>query len=384
MTAELADRVRGGFAERAGREPEGMWWAGGRVNLIGEHTDYNDGFVFPFAIERGTVAAAASRTDGRLRCWSLEEDEVGEVALARLEPGRVEGWTAYPQGMAWALREAGVRLTGADVLVGTTLPQGSGLSSSAALECSVGLALAELSSAELEPRALALLAQRAETEIAGVPSGAMDQLASMLGRAGHAVFVDTRTLGVEAVPLQVAEAGLALVVVDTRVPRRLAESAYGERRAQCEEAARILGAASLRDVTPEDVEARADELGGVLHRRARHVTTENARVLEAVTALRAADFPRLGQLLLASHASLRDDYEVSAVALDVAVAAAVEAGALGARMTGAGFGGCALALVPSRQAEDLEAAVASAFAAEGLGAPCTFEVLPAGGARRLS
>jgi galactokinase len=382
--SDRRDEVRAAFVERAGREPAGLWWAPGRVNLIGEHTDYNDGFVFPFAIDLGTVAAAAPRDDGRLRCFSLEEDETGDVAVAELAPGRVEGWTAYVQGMAWALREAGVELRGADVLVATTLPLGSGLSSSAALECAVGIALAELHGAELERRELALLAQRAESAVAGVPTGAMDQLASMLGEEGRALFVDTRDLDVEPVPLAVADEGLALLVLDTNVPRRLAEGAYGERRAQCEEAARLLGVRSLRDASPDAVEARATDLGDVLHRRARHVTTENARVLEAVEALRAADFPRLGRLLDASHASLRDDYEVSAPALDLAVDAATGAGALGARMTGAGFGGCALALVPAGAVAAVDAAVAEAFAAAALDPPATFEVAPAAGARRLA
>jgi galactokinase len=379
MTAD----ARAAFAERAGRPSEGTWWAPGRVNLIGEHTDYNEGFVFPFAIELGTVAAAARRDDGRLRCFSLDQKEVGDVALAELAPGRLEGWTAYPQGVAWALREAGVEIGGADVLVSTTLPQGGGLSSSAALECSVGLALTELYGQSLEPRDLALLAQRAESEVAGVPVGAMDQLASVLGEEGQALFLDTRSLETETVPLAVADDGLALVVVDTRVPRRLAEGAYGERRAQCEAAARVLGVRALRDASPAAVEARREDLGDLLHRRARHVTTENARVLEAVEALRAGDYEGLGHLLAASHASLRDDYEVSARALDVAVDTATRAGALGARMTGAGFGGCALALLPADAVDAVAADVAEAFAAEGLGEPHTFPVSPAGGARRL-
>ena len=380
---ELAARVRAGFAARAGREPDGLWWAPGRANLIGEHTDYNDGYVLPFAIGLGTVAGVAARDDGRLRCWSLDEDGVGDVAVRELAPGRLEGWTAYPQGIAWALREAGVELGGADLLVGTSLPLSSGLSSSAALECAVGLALLELAGADLGARELARLVQRAETEVAGVPSGLMDQLAVLLGRDGHALLLDTRTLDVEPVPLTASEAGLVLLVLDTRVPRRLAEGAYGERRAQCEQAARILEVDSLRDATPEDVEARAEELGDVLHRRARHVTTENERVLGAVDALGSGDFVRLGSLLDASHASLRDDYEVSAVALEVAVDAAKAAGALGARMTGAGFGGCALALVPADRVDALGAAVAAAFEETGLGEPRTFAVAPADGARRL-
>lgn len=358
-------------------------WAPGRANLIGEHTDYSGGFVLPFAIGLGTVAAAAPRDDGRLRCWSLDDGAVGEVAIAELAPGRVEGWAAYPQGIAWALREAGLEVAGADILVGTSLPLSSGLSSSAALLCAVGLALSELASAELDARELALLAQRAEAEVAGVPTGVMDQLAVMLGRDGHAILIDTQTLAADAVPLAPREAGLALLVLDTRVPRRLAEGAYGERRAQCEQAARILGVDALRDASPEDVEARAADLGDVLHRRARHVTTENARVLEAVAALRGGDFAVLGALLDASHASLRDDYEVSAPALDLAVGSAIAAGALGARMTGAGFGGCALALVPAERVDAVATAVAGAFESAGLDEPETFEVTPAAGARRL-
>ena len=383
MSRELQARVANAFADRTGHDPDGLWWAPGRANLIGEHTDYNDGFVFPFALDLGTVAAAARRDDGRLRLWSVDQAETADVAVAELEPGRVEGWTAYPQGIAWALREAGVDVGGADVVVGTTLPLGSGLSSSAALECAVGLALAELAGATVEPADLALLAQRAESELAGVPTGAMDQLAAMLGRDGHALFIDTRSLDVEHVPLAVADAALALLVLDTRAPRRLAEGAYAERRAQCEEAAQVLGVPSLREAAPEDVELLAAELGDVLVRRARHVTRENARVLEAHDALRAHDFARIGELLVASHASLRDDYEVSALPLDVAVDAALAAGALGARMTGAGFGGCALALAPADRVAAVESAVADGFAAAGLGEPRVFEVSPAGAARRL-
>jgi galactokinase len=268
--------------------------------------------------------------------------------------------------------------------VGTTLPRGSGLSSSAALECAVGLALVDLHAGSVSNRELALAAQRAEAEVVGVPSGVMDQFAALLGREGHAIFVDTRSLETQAIPLAVGEAALSLVVIDTKVPRRLAEGAYGERRAQCEQAARILAVAALRDATPADVTARAAELGPLLVRRARHVVSENARVLEAVEALRARDFARLGALLDASHASLRDHYEVSAAALDLAVAAATDAGALGARMTGAGFGGCALALAPRDRVAAVAAAAAEAFARAGFAAPETFAVEPAAGARRLA
>ena len=370
-------RVESAFRSFAGREPEGVWWAPGRVNLIGEHTDYNDGFVLPFALTLGTSAAVARRDDGRLRCLSLQEGAAPEDAT-------VEGWPAYVHGVVWALREAGVAIEGADVVVDTTLPRESGLSSSAALECSVGLALAELHGARLDRIAVARAAQRAENEVVGVPSGLMDQLASLLGRRGHALFVDMRSLAVEHVPLEPDAAGLALVVVDTRAPRRLVSGAYAERRAACEAAARALGVASLRDASPEGVEEARERLGDVLHRRARHVVTENARVLKAVATLRANELARLGPLLDASHRSLRDDFEVSSPELDAATGAAVEAGALGARMTGAGFGGCALALAPVAAVDEVVAHVRRRFDEGGFGDPDVFPVAPAEGAGRVA
>ena len=380
---ELAARAAALFTDRAGSPPAGIWWAPGRVNLIGEHTDYNDGFVLPFAIDRGTVAAARRRDDGVLRCWSAQEGGSDDVTIDALASDGLDGWSAYPKGVAWVLRERGVRLGGADLVFDSTLPEGSGLSSSAALECAAALALGELHDAGLEPAEVARVAQRAETEVVGVPSGIMDQVASMLGHERHALFLDTRTLETQPIPLDVAAAGLELVVVDTRVPRRLAEGAYGERRASCEEAARVLGVPALRDATPELVEESRERLGDVGHRRARHVVTENARVLAAVEALRAGDFDRLGPLLDASHASLRDDYEVSAPGLDLAVDASRAAGAIGARMTGAGFGGSALALVPTGLVEEVERQVVAAFADAGLDEPEVFRVAPAAGARRL-
>ncbi len=379
--AELAGAA---FREHTGRAPEGIWAAPGRVNLIGEHTDYNDGFVLPVAIDRQVVAAAARRPDGRLRLWSLQQPDAVELALADLGPGQVRGWAAYPAGVAWVLAKQGVPVAGVDLVVGSDVPEGSGLSSSAALECAAALALAELHDARLEPAALALAAQRAEVEVVGVPCGVMDQMAAMLGRAGHALFLDTRSLAVEQIPFAPEQAGLRLVVLDTRAPRRLAEGAYAERRAACEAAARTLGVAALRDVTPAQVQAAADRLGQPGYRRARHVVSENARVLEATELLRTGALAEFGLLLNASHASLRDDFEVSSPELDTAVEAALAAGAVGARMTGAGFGGCAIALVPADRLDAVAERVRQAFAARGFTTPAVFAVSAADGARRLA
>jgi galactokinase len=264
------------------------------------------------------------------------------------------------------------------------VPAGAGLSSSAALECATATALADLFGAGLDRVALAGVARRAENEVVGVPSGVMDQMVSMLGRAGHALFLDTRSLGTEQVPLPLEAAGLCLLVLDTRAGHRLVDGAYADRRGACEAAAATLGVAALRDATLEQVQAAAGELGEERFRRARHVVTENARVLEAVGLLRAGDLDRLGPLLAASHASLRDDYEVSSPELDTAVEAAVAAGAVGARMTGAGFGGSAIALAGTELAGRVGDRVRDAFAAAGFGPPAVEAVTASDGARRLA
>jgi galactokinase len=377
------------FHARSGQAAEGVWSAPGRVNLIGEHTDYSDGFVLPVAIDRGVLVAAARRADRRLRCWSAQEPGQLDVDLAELAPGRVEGWGAYPAGVAWALGQAGLADGGADLLVDGDVPAGAGLSSSAALECATALALADLhrapsASAAPDRVKLARLARRAEVEAVGMPCGIMDQMASMLAREGHALFLDTRTLVTEHLPLGLDVAGLRLVVIDTRAPHRLVDGAYAERHAAVEAAARALGVPALRDAAIEQVQAAADELGEPGLRRARHVVTENARVLEAVELLRAGALDRLGPLLAASHASLRDDFEVSSPELDTAVEAALASGAVGARMTGAGFGGSALALVPEERAEPVADGARAAFAAAGFGPPEVLRVSPAGGASRLA
>jgi galactokinase len=380
------------FHARVGRDPDGAWFAPGRVNLIGEHTDYSGGFVLPLAIGQGVLAAAARRDDGRLRCWSLQEPEPADLRLDELGPGKVQGWAAYPAGVAWALAQAGgAGLGGMDLVVDGEVPAGAGLSSSAALECATALALAELSGLQragaldrLGPAELAAAARRAEVEAVGMPCGVMDQMISMLGQPGHALFLDTRTLEAEQLPLPLDEAGLRLLVIDTRAPHRLVEGAYAERRAAIEAAARVLGVPELRDATPAMVEAAADALGDSGLRRARHVVSENARVLEAAALLREAALDRIGPLLAASHASLRDDLEVSCPELDTAVAAATDSGALGARMTGAGFGGSALALVPANLEERVGAAVLAAFEVAGFRPPEVIGVRPAGGAHRVA
>ena len=381
---DQAERVVTAFRERTGRDPDGVWAAPGRVNLIGEHTDYNDGFVLPAAIDRQVVAAAGRGQGRRLRVWSLQTGPPADLELDGIGPGRVEGWAAYPAGVAWALGLAGVEVGGADLVVDGDVPAGAGLSSSAALECATATALADLFGAGLDRVALAGVARRAENEVVGVPSGVMDQMVSMLGRAGHALFLDTRSLGTEQVPLPLEAARLCLLVLDTRAGHRLVDGAYADRRAACEAAAAALGVATLRDATLERVEAAAGELGDERFRRARHVVTENARVLEAVALLLAGRLDRLGPLLAASHASLRDDYEVSSPELDTAVEAALAAGAVGARMTGAGFGGSAIALVPRDLAGPVEDRVGAAFAAAGFGPPEVGPVVPSDGAHRLT
>jgi galactokinase len=364
-------------------EPAGLWSAPGRVNLIGEHTDYNDGFVLPFAIEARTRVAAAPRDDGLLRMRSAQQP-AGDLAVSveDLAPGAPDGWGSYVAGIVWAARESGHDVGGMDLLVDGRVPLGGGLSSSHALECAVALAVNDLYELGLDTRGLALVTQRAENDFVGAPTGLMDQLASLGCTAGHALFLDTRSLESEQVPLAPSDDGLTLLVVDTRVHHELADGSYADRRAACGRAAEQLGVGSLRDVSADGLDDRLADLPDELCRRARHVVRENERVQAAVTAVRERNWPALGELLGASHASLRDDYEVSCAELDAAVESAVTAGALGARMTGGGFGGSAVALVPDDRVTAVRTAVAGAFAARGWAAPRTFPVVPSAGARR--
>jgi galactokinase len=378
--AGISGRAAGRFLARHGAAPEGVWQAPGRVNLIGEHTDYNNGWVLPFALDRGVVVAAGRRGDGVLDIRSLQAPGPVSLPLSGLRPGSVTGWAAYPAGVAWAMREAGLPVGGASLVIDSDLPQGAGLSSSAAIECAVAIALADLSGADVPRGELARLARRAENEMAGVPSGIMDQSASLLGEAGHALLLDCRSGQVTPVPFDPAAAGLALLVVDTGARHALTDGRYALRRAECERAARALGVPSLRDVTdPGRAAAIGDE---VLARRARHVISDDCRVLAAADLLRAGDLAGLGPLLHASHASLRDDFEVSWPQADVVAEAAEQAGALGARMVGGGFGGSVIALVPADDA-GIRAAVLASYAGRDWPPPAFLAAPPSAGAHRI-
>jgi galactokinase len=372
------------FVALTGEPPEGVWSSPGRVNLIGEHTDYNDGFALPFAIAARSFVAARRRDDGVLRMRSVQlPDGDVTVAVDGLEPGTPQGWAAYVAGVVWAAQRGGRRIGGMDLLVDGRVPLGSGLSSSHALECAVAAAVTDLHDVDATRDDLARLSLVAENDFVGAPTGMMDQLASLRCTAGHAIFLDNRTLDVEQVPLDVDGAGLALVVIDTRVHHDHAEGGYGDRRASCERAAALLGVPALRDVDPASLDASLARLpDDELRRRVRHVVTEDVRVVDAVATLRAGDWPALGALMDASHVSLRDDYEVSCTELDVAVEAARGAAALGARMTGGGFGGSAIALVPLDAVDAVGDAVRTAFAGRGWAAPVVFTVTPSDGLRR--
>ena len=377
-----AGPARRWFADCFAGRPEGVWRAPGRANLIGEHTDYNQGWVLPFALHLGVTVAASRRGDGVLALASRQAPGApASLPLAALAPGAVTGWAAYPAGVAWALREAGHQLAGgASLAFDSDLPQGAGLSSSAALECATALALAGLSGLELPRRELATLAWRAENDFVGVPSGIMDQSASLLCQAGHALLLDCRSGGTTDVPLDPAGAGLALLIVDTGARHALADGRYAERRRECDRAAALLGVGSLRDVTsPAAAAGLADP---VLRRRARHVITENRRVEEAVALLTGGDLAGVGPVLLASHTSLAGDFEVSWPQADAAVDAAMAAGALGARMMGGGFGGSALALVPGGQRE-VSAAITAEFARRSWPPPAFLQAVPSAGAFRI-
>jgi galactokinase len=360
-------------------EPAGVWAAPGRVNLIGEHTDYNDGLVLPIAIDREAIVAARPRGDGLVRAWSCQRDEEVIVSLADLPTAGRSGWIGYVAGVVWKLRCSGVGADGLDLALDSDVPDGAGLSSSAALGCAVALATADLAGAALDRMELARAAQSAEREVVGAPVGLMDQAVAMLAAADTALFLDCRSLAYEHVQLRAAEAGLTVLVIDTRARHEHATGGYAARRAECAAAAEALGVASLRDAEPSSLE----QLPGTLQRRARHVLTENERVRATADLLRAGRIEAIGPLLTASHASLRDDFEVSTPELDVAVEVAVISGGFGARMTGGGFGGCALALAPVSAVPAIRAAVTEEFARRDFTAPEIFPVEAAGGARRL-
>jgi galactokinase len=347
--------------------------APGRVNLMGDHTDYNEGFVLPLALDLACTVSATATGDGRIRLVSAERDPAEVASDGRDEPAAVEPeWARYVAGVARALGERGRPPLGLDGAIDSTVPAGSGLSSSAALEVACALALTLTAGLELDARELALACQRAEQAATGVPSGLMDQLASLCGRAGHALLIDCRDLAISYVPMP---ASVQVVVVHSGEPRTLARTAYAERRRECEEAAAALGLRSLRDATAEQVASSP---------RARHVVSENARVLATAQALECDDLDALGPLMAASHASLRDDYEVSTPALDALVDALRTAGALGARLTGAGFGGCVVALALREEAGRVAAEAASAYAEATRNDPRAWLVTASDGAKELA
>ncbi|MCW5253814.1 galactokinase [Streptomyces sp. SHP 1-2] len=383
MSAGVAER----FRELYGAGPRGVWAAPGRVNLIGEHTDYNDGFVMPFALPQSALAAVSPRDDGVLRLHSAEAggDPV-VLRVAALAPGEDRAWTAYPAGVVWALREAGHRITGADVHLASAVPPGAGLSSSAALEVVTALALNDLFGLGLTGTVLARLCRRAENAYVGAPVGIMDQTAAACCEAGHALFLDTRDLSRRQIPFDPAAGGLRVLVVDTRVAHAHSAGEYGRRRAGCERGAALLGAAALRDVRYGELDAALERLDGEpeVRRLVRHVVTENRRVERAAELLESGDLRAVGPVLTEGHASLRDDFGVSCPELDLVVDTALAAGALGARMTGGGFGGSAVVLAPEDAAEGVAGAVREAFAGAGFRAPRVFGALPSAGARRVA
>ena len=376
-----AGRAAAWFAGAFGTAPDGAWLAPGRVNLIGEHTDYNEGFVLPFALSRGTLAAVSRRADDVLEVRSRQVSGGGAVIPAGpLTPGSVTGWAAYPAGVVWAMRAAGYPVGGVRMVIDSDVPRGAGLSSSAALECAVALALSDLHGLDVPRRELVLMAQRAENDFVGVPCGIMDQSASLLCQAGHALLLDCRTSESAAVPFDPAAAGLDLLVIDTGARRELADGDYAGRRGECERAARELGLRSLRDVTDAaELSRLADP---VLRRRATHVVTDNQRVIEMAALLRAG-LSQAGAVLTASHMSLRDDFEISWPEADVTVAVASGAGALGGRMIGGGFGGSVIALVPAAESAGVRAAIRAEFGRRDWPPPQFLDAMPSASAHRV-
>jgi galactokinase len=352
--------------------------APGRVNLIGEHTDYNGGLCLPVALPQRTTVSLSPRTDLTLSLSSAQEEGVWEGSVE----DRPDGWTAYVAGVVSVMRESGHDVPGFDASIDSEVPVGAGLSSSAALECSVATAIAGLLGLDLTDRAerrrLASVCMRAENDYVGAPTGGMDQSIAMLAEPGHALLLDFADNSATPVELPLEDAGLVLLVIDTRVSHALTDGSYGDRRSECAAAAAALGRSSLRDVSLESVEGLADP---VLRRRARHVVTENLRVLASVGAIGDRDWEALAGVLDASHSSMRDDFEISCAELDLAVEEARQAGALGARMTGGGFGGSAVALVPESTVSSVQTKVTSAFTRAGHGEPAYLAVVPGGAAR---
>jgi galactokinase len=387
-SAPLPQRVADDFVRLTDRSPEGVWSAPGRVNLIGEHTDYNDGLCLPIGLPQRTYVAAARRADRTLRVRSAQQEEVIEVALADVGPGHPAGWAAYVAGVLWALERAGHEVPGLDLTVDSVVPVGAGLSSSAALECAVAAAVSDLAGLDLlgsaaGRTALARACIEAENTIAQAPTGGMDQSTAMLCREHEALLLDCQSWETRLVPFDLAVRGYALLVTDTRASHELTDGQYGSRREECRTATAELGITSLRGLDVADLDAALDKLTSqVLRHRVRHVVTEIDRVRGAVRALETGDLTALGRLFDASHASMRDDYEISCTELDLATQTARAHGALGARMTGGGFGGSAIALVSTDAVEAVSAAITAAFASRDLTPPRSFAVTAGAPARR--
>nr|WP_279671565.1 galactokinase [Flexivirga meconopsidis] len=374
------------FAQLYDGAPAGVWAAPGRVNIIGEHTDYNGGFVLPIALAQHTIAAVQPRDDGVVRVASASIDGGApvEVELSRVAPGGEFGWASYVVGVGWAARQRGLPVTGIDIALDSNVPLGAGLSSSAALSCVTARAWSDLLGWGIDDETVADLGRDAENHIAGAPTGLMDQLASVCGRAAHAMQIDTRAVTIDQIPFDLGKFGLSLLVIDSHTEHSHAGGEYAERRQSTQEAALRLGVSELRDVPLESLATTLDKLPDLLRRRARHVITDSARVEQVAAMLAAGDDPRrIGRLLNDSHASMRDDFEITVPSVDSIQAAAVKAGAHGARMTGGGFGGCVIALVEDTAAESVAQACVDAAARGGFPTPTAFEAVPSAGAARL-
>lgn len=359
--SKLRQQVESAFRERFQTEPTWLIRAPGRVNLIGEHTDYNDGFVLPMAIDRAVWMAIRPREDDVIHLHSLNADKPADFSLNGLTNTKA-GWPEYVKGVAWSLLNRGYSLQGWEGVMSSDVPIGAGLSSSAALEMAVVRAFAEISGWEWDAPTMALAGQAAENQWVGANTGIMDQMISAAGQAGHALLIDCRDLSTRQIPLP---ADTAVVIMDTMTRHTHTDSGYNERRQQCETAAHFFGVSHLRDVDLPTFETHAAELDGVVRRRARHVISENARVLQAAAALSQGDATTMGRLMDESHISMRDDFEITNSQLNIMVATAQQqAGCYGARMTGGGFGGCAVALVEGSAAEQFAAAVAHLYHAQ--------------------
>jgi galactokinase len=369
------------FLETFGAEPDLVAAAPGRVNLIGEHIDYSDGFVLPFAIKDRTLVAARKRGDSTVRIASAQRrNKIVTVDISTVRPGLKGEWERYALGVLWAL---GVK-EGVDLLIDGHVPLGAGLSSSAALECSVATAMNHLFDLGFNLEELARLTQKAENQYVGVPCGIMDQSVSLMATQGSALLLDCSDLTTKNIPFDVASSGLELLIIDTQAHHALTDGGYAERRASCESVVAKLGISSLRELSMEQLENSRGLLTETEFVRARHAVTEMKRVLECVEALSNSDFAKVGQLINQSHTSLRDDYTVSCPELDTAVEAALAAGALGSRMVGGGFGGSAIALIQASKTTETIKSVEKAFSSKGFKAPRFFTSLPSQGAELLS